>query len=176
MRRGERGFSLVELIISLGIIALVASAAGMVIFQVFKGTERNGDQMNLVRQVQNTGYWIGRDARMAEIINTDNLTPPDFLEMEWTEWDSDGDPTYYEVTYYFEELTDGVGRLKRNYWSSAGANEDTRIAGLIYYSPADTDNTTRASYQPPTLTLRVTGRFEQNIETREYLVSRRPDI
>ncbi len=176
MRRNEKGFTFVELIISLGIIALVGSATGMAIFQVFKGTERNGDQLNLVNQVQNVGYWVGRDARMAETINTDNLTPPDFLEMEWTEWDSDGDPTYYEVTYYFEELADGMGRLKRNYWSSAGANEDTRIAERIYYVPSDTDNTTRTSYQPPSLTLRVTSRFEDEIETREYLVSRRPDI
>ncbi len=34
--------------------------------------------MTVVRQVQNAGYWLSRDAQMAQSVNADNLTSPDF--------------------------------------------------------------------------------------------------
>ncbi len=58
MKRGERGFTLLELVVAAAIITLASGAAGIATFQVFKGTERNNNYMTAVRQVQNAGYWI----------------------------------------------------------------------------------------------------------------------
>ncbi len=176
MRNGEKGYTFIELIIAITIIMLVSGAASITIFQVLKGTEMNNTHMNAVRQVQNAGYWICRDARMAQSIDTDNVTPPDFIAFNWTEWDDQDEEIYHTATYSFEDLTDGTGKLKRTHWSSAGANEQTFIAQHIYYAPADPDDTSKASYQAPVLTLQLTSIVEDEMEVREYRIQRRPNI
>ncbi len=176
MKHGEKGFTLIELIIATTIMVLASGAAGAAIFQIFGGTERNSDHLTVVRQVQNAGYWISRDAQMAQSVITDNLTPPDFLILSWTEWDAAGDPTYHSARYSFEDLTDGIGKLKRSHWSSAGANEQTLVAQYIYYDPNDVDDTSKASYQSPVLTVQLTALLEGTLETREYKIKHRPNL
>jgi len=176
MRNGEKGYTLIELIIAITIMVLVSGAASIAIFQILKGTETNNTHMSAVRQVQNAGYWICRDARMAQSVNTDNLTPPNFIAFNWTEWDAQNEEIYHTATYFFEDLTDGIGMLKRTHWSSAGANEQTFIAKHIYYAPADPDDTSKASYQAPVLTLQLTSLVEDAMEVREYRIKHRPNI
>jgi len=72
-----------------------------------------------------------------------------------------------------EELTDGIGKLKRNHWSSAGADAQTLVAEYIYYDPSDVDNTSKVSYQEPVLTAQLTALYEENLETREYRIKHR---
>jgi len=175
MKHGERGFTLIELLVAMTIMVLASGAAGAAIFQIFGGTERNNDHLTVVRQVQNAGYWISRDTLMAHSVTTDNLTP-DFLILSWTEWDAAGDPIYHSTRYFFEDLTDGIGKLKRNHWSSAGANEQTLVAEHIYYNPSDSEETSKASYQSPELTIQLTALFEGARETREYRINRRPNL
>ena len=176
MRRSEKGYTLIELVVAVAIIVLVSGAASVTIFQVLKGTETNNSHMNAVRQVQNAGYWISRDASMAQSIETDNLTPPKFLIFSWTELDSEDQEIYHSATYSFEDLTNGVGKLKRSHWSTAGANEQTFIAQHIYYTPGDPDNTSKANYQPPVLTLQLASLVDEAREMREYRIKRRPNI
>ena len=173
MKHSEKGYTLIELLIAITIMVLVSGAAGAVIFQILRNIERNNDHITAVRQVQNAGYWISRDAQMAQNVTTDNLTPPDFLILNWTEWDDAGDPIYHSATYSFEELTDGIGKLKRGHWSSVGANEQTLIAEYIYYDPNDVDDTSKASYESPLLTVQLTALFKEILETREYKIKHR---
>ena len=176
MRRSEKGYTLIELIVAVAIIVLVSGAATVTIFQVLKGTEANNSHMNAVRQVQNAGYWIIRDAGMAQSIDTENLTSPDFLVFNWTEWDDENEEIYHSATYSFEDLTDGIGKLKRSHWSSAGTNEQTLVAQHIYYTPADPDNTSKADYQAPVLTLQIASLVDEVREIREYRIKHRPNI
>ncbi len=176
MKHGERGFSYIELIIAITIMVLASGAAGAAIFQIFGGTERNNNHLTVVRQVQNAGHWICRDAQMAQSVTTDNLTLPDFLILSWTEWDAAGDEIYHSARYFFEDLTDGIGKLKRNHWSSAGTNEQTLVARYIYYDPNDVDDTSKASYQSHVLTVQLTALFEETLETREYKIKHRPSL
>jgi len=173
MKLGEKGYTFIELVVAIAIIALVSGAAAIATFQVFKGTERNNNYMTAVRQVHNAGYWISRDTQMAQSVTADNLTAPGFLLLTWTEWDDAGAPTYHSVTYFFEDQTDGIGKLKRSHWSSAGASEQTLVAEYIYYNPDDPDNTSKASYQSPALTVQLTALSEEILETREYRINRR---
>ena len=176
MKQGEKGFSFIELIIAIGIMALISGAAAIATFQVFKGTERNNDYMTAVHQVQSAGYWISRDTQMAQGVKTDNLTSPDFLVLSWTVWDDNNDPIYHTATYFFEDVTDGVGKLKRRHWSSSGANEQTLIATHIYYAPDGPDDTSNVSYQDSVLTVQLTALSEKIMETREYKISHRPNF
>lgn len=176
MKQGEKGFVFVELLIALGIMALVVEATGMTIFQTMKSTQRNTNQITVIRQVQNAGYWISRDAQMAQSAKTENLTAPDFLILYWTMWDSEQNSIYHSVTYSIEAGTDGVGKLKRQHWSSDGINEWTLIADYIYCSASDTENTSKASYQNGELTVKLTALAGTVQETREYRITRRLDF
>ena len=177
MKQGEKGFSTIELLIALFIIGLIGFAATTTIFQVITCTERSNNHMTAVRQVQNAGYWISRDSQMAESVATDNLSAPDFIFLTWTERDYDGgDSTYHSVTYFFEGLSGGIGKLKRNHWSSIGANDDILVAEYIVYDPDDPVNTSNVSYQKPVLTVKVMALFEDASEAREYQASRRQNF
>ncbi len=177
MKQGKNGFTLIGLAVTLAITAIIGSAAATATFQIARSTGRNGNHMTAVRQVQNAGYHISHDAQMAESVIADNLTPPNFLVLNWTEQDYDGgDPTYHSVTYFIEGLSDGVGKLKRSHWSSAGASEETLIAEYIYYDLDDPENTSKPAYQSPVLTIRLVALYEETRETREYQVIRRPNF
>jgi len=174
MKSSERGYTLVELLIAITIIVMVAGTAGAAIFQVLKNTERNNDHIAATRQVQNASYWISRDTQIAvSVTAAGNLTLPDFLSLSWTNWDDDGNSIYHSANYTFEGLTDGLGKLKRNYGSSAGASEETLVAQYIYYDPDDVDATSNTSYENPVLTVTLTALIEGTMETREYKITRR---
>ena len=176
MKRSEKGFTYIELALAIAIIGLVSAVASAAIFQIFKDTERNNNHITAVRQVQNAGYWISRDTQMAQSVTADNLTPPDFLILSWTEWDADGDPIYHSTRYFFEDVTDGIGKLKRIHWSSAGTNEQTLIAEYIYSDSSDIDDSSKASYESPVLTVQLTALFEEFLEIKEYTIKRRPNL
>ncbi len=180
MKSSEKGFTLLELIVGVGIMALVAVAASAAIFQVLRSNDRNNDYLTAVRQVENAGFWISRDAEMAQIVYTDNQ-PPDFLVLKWAEWVPPTDQketaegTYYSVTYSFTRLTNGIGSLMRSHISSAsaGVSDNIVVASYIYYDLGDADNTSKASYESPVLTVQLTALVGQTRETREYRIKRR---
>ena len=176
MKPGEKGFTFIELVVALAIIVLASGAAAIATFQVCKGTERNNDYLTVVRQVQNASYWISHDTQTAQTVTADNLTSPNFLILNWTEWDEEDNPIYHSATYFFEDMTDGIGKLKRTHWSSAGANEQALIAEYIYYDPGNPDETSKVDYQSPLLTVQLTAIFEEAIETRECRVNNRPNL
>ncbi len=177
IKRDQGGFTLIELLVVMAIAALMVGAASMTTFQVTDITQRSNDHMTAVRQVQNAGYWISRDALMAEqvIVDSDPETA-DFLTVLWTEWDYGEDSIYHSVIYSFQDLSNGIGKLKRTHWSSAGANEQTLVAEYIYYNPDDPDNTTKVSYQSPVLTMQITASLGEAKETKEYRACGRPEF
>jgi len=131
--------------------------------------------MTAVRQVQNAGYWISRDALMAE--STDNVTtPPDFLILNWTEWDYDEDSIYHRVTYSFEDMPSGLKKLKRTHEINGEVSAQTLVAEYIYYNPDNPDNTTKASYESSVLTVQIAAAIGEANEIKEYRVWHRPNF
>ena len=179
MKRGERGFTLIELLLVIGLVALISGSASVTTIQVLTVTKSSNDYTIATRQVQTAGHWISNDALMAGnvVVDNDPLTA-EFLTLTWTEWDYYGEETiYHTVTYFFEDLSDGIGTLKRTYWSSAGASEQTLIAEYIYYTPDVPENTdTEAVYTTPVLTLQVVASLGEATEIRKYTIWRRPEF
>ena len=176
MREDEHGFITIELIVSILIMSMIALGAMMTTFQVIRVTANNGSHMTALQQVQNAGFWISRDALMADNVTTENLSGTNFLVLSWTEVDDSDNTTDHSVTYFFEELSGGIGILKRNHSSSAGLNNETLVAQYICYDPADPVNTSNVSYVSPSLTLKLVAIFGNASETREYQVSCRPKL
>jgi len=176
MSRSERGFTLIEVLVATAVVALIAGAATMSVFQVINGTERSNEHITAVDHVQNAGCWITRDTRMAETVSTDNLTPPDFLILKWTDWGYGKDSVYHSVIYSLEDVSEGIGRLKRTHQDSVGTEEQILVAEYIYYDPNDPGNTTEASYEEPVLTVKIVALFEDAEEVRDYKIYHRPNF
>lgn len=85
-RGEERGFTLIELIIAVALMALIVAAASYSILEIMNINTRNTDHMIAVRQVQDAGYWVSHDTYMAnQIMETSgNQSSPDILlELQW---------------------------------------------------------------------------------------------
>jgi len=176
MKTRQMGFTLVELLVAISIMAAIGATASMALDQVNRGTEYSNNSITVVQQVQNAGYWISRDVQKAHSIIAENLTAPEFLIINWTEWDEHDNPIYHTVKYLIEDLNDDIGKLTRNHWSSDGVNQKTLIAEYIYYQPGDTGNTSRVYYTNPEITLKLTAIFEKKQESREYRIMRRSTL
>ena len=80
----QKGFTLVELLISLAITAVISSAITLSISQVFSVSIASKNRMEAVKQVENGLHYINRDAQMASsIVPTSNDFP---LILTWNEW------------------------------------------------------------------------------------------
>lgn len=115
MKQGEKGFTLIEVTVVVFIMALIAGAATMTIAQVLGITEHSNDRTTAVRQVQSAGYWISRDALMAQTVTTDDDpgTPElEFITLEWTAWENSD---VHKIVYTLEDMPDGLKKLKRQH-------------------------------------------------------------
>ena len=115
MKRGEKGFTLIEVLVVTFIMALIASGATMTIAQVLGVTKSSNDRTTAIRQVQSAGYWISRDSLMAQSVTTDNdpETPElEFITLSWTAWENSD---VHKVVYTFEDMPTGLKKLKRQH-------------------------------------------------------------
>jgi prepilin-type N-terminal cleavage/methylation domain-containing protein len=58
LKKGEKGFTLLELLIGIALIALITTGITMAISQTFTGSTRSSNHMVAVRQAQEAGYWV----------------------------------------------------------------------------------------------------------------------
>jgi len=80
MMKGERGFSLVELLITVAITGLIVSFLGAAIYQIITVTEYGNDKMIAMHELQNAAHWVSLDGQMARTASGGNelvLTLPD---------------------------------------------------------------------------------------------------
>ncbi|MBN2074453.1 MAG: prepilin-type N-terminal cleavage/methylation domain-containing protein [Dehalococcoidales bacterium] len=176
MRKKELGFTLIELMIAISIMALASVAAGMAIYQVFGGTEGNNDRMTALHQVQNAGYWISRDTQMAISVNTtDTLTFPDFLHIGWTEWDDAGTPTYHLINYTLENGSNNLYSLKRMHTVIGGSTEEVMVADYIFYQ-SGTEYSSNTSSNNTNINVNITSIYDETRESREYRIKRRAGL
>ena len=172
MKQGEKGFAFIELIVALAIITLIGSATATATLQVLKGTGRNNDHVTAVCQVQNVGYRISRDIQMAQSVSADNLTPPDFLILSWTEGNS-GDK--YKVVYTLEALPEsGAKILLRNQSINGEASNTLLVAQYIDPDPEKTKCEFANGILSLTVTATVGNGSLKESETRTYELIPRP--
>ena len=133
IHRNQRGFTIIELLIAFALTGIVAGATTTAIVQVFDGSARSSNHMTAVRQVQNAGYWVSRDAQMAETVVTTGATGFP-LTLTWIEWDS-GDA--HQVVYSLVDMSGGLKNLQRQHTCVALGLDETGIMAQYI----DPDNT-----------------------------------
>jgi prepilin-type N-terminal cleavage/methylation domain-containing protein len=160
LKTSERGFTLVELLVGIGIAVLVVGAASATVITMTRLSPSSADWAVSLRQVQNAGYFISRDIQMSQgdiIVGDGN---PAFLTVTQP---TDPD-TSITVIYEFEDMPGGLKRLMRNVDGQPGL-----IAEYIYYDPeGDPDHSTRVISDQNPITLQITAGLGEATVTREY--------
>lgn len=66
LTKGEKGLTLLELLIGIGLIALISTGIAMTVSQTFTGSTRSSNHMVAVRQAQEAGYWVSYHVSSAQ--------------------------------------------------------------------------------------------------------------
>ena len=108
MRRAERGFTLVELLVSLAIAALIVGVLGTFIVQTLNLTTSGNDRLLVTDDLRTAGAWLTQDAQMADL--TSSTAVATTLVLSWTDVYS-GVNVGYQSTYAVSgsELLRGYG-------------------------------------------------------------------
>ncbi len=170
MKRGERGFTAIEVLVAMAIVALIAGGAAMATVQIVQGAERTSDRMIAVRHAQSTGYWVSNDALMAQKIDIGDdpeTEDVEFITVYWKDWET-GET--HEIRYICLDSSGGLKKLERKHltrdkdWVEI-ENKVTFVADNIY--------TANFSAQDGGWRLTVEARSGTRSETREYEISQR---
>ena len=159
----EKGFTLLEAVIGIGIMALIVVAIATATTTLLLNHGQAAEQNTVLPQVQNAGHWITRDVQTARNITaTDPNGFPLSLRVP-IDMDENND---YSVNYTFNGT-----RLKRKvYDSSETLLSETLIADYID-SGNTTFNTLNATLNLYQLTVRAVK--DKGGLTRIYEISQR---
>jgi len=159
MHRGERGFTLIELLVAIALAGLVTAGITFAINQVLTINTRASNHMICVRQVQQAGKEVSKDALQAQDVTYTN-NPGFHLNLTWTDWGG----VVNNITY----TIDGDKLVRSDH-----VGPDRVIAEYI-----DTAHTSCEPVGPlPTrgvLRFTVTAAVGTESETRVYEVEPRP--
>ncbi len=83
-RRGERGFGLVELLISLAITGTILSTLGMTLVATIKDSAAGRDQQSATHQLQDGLFWLNQDTQSA-VVTQSTIAANDAV-LQWTDY------------------------------------------------------------------------------------------
>ncbi len=133
MMKNERGFTLVELLITTAITGIIVSFLGTAIFQIFTITEYGNDKLTAMHELQNAAHWFHLDGQKAF---TANVTDGLLLTI------SDNSSITYTVNGTALRRTTGESQmtLAQNISSANFSIENRIITMTITSSPEGRDN------------------------------------
>ena len=164
--KNEKGFTIMELLISLVVMAIVAASAGVSITQAFHVTWKNNDMATATRQAQNAGYWISHDAVMAAGIIGDDPATLDVVETVTLGWNNLATSEVHKVRYVLVP-EGGHNRLRRQYVIRDYDGIETTKTTFV----AENIDSLSGSWDGKAWKLTVTASANAKTITREYQVT-----
>lgn len=161
MHRGQRGITLVEMLVVVAIVGLISAGIATLISRTITGSAPTSDQMILVRQVQQAGTEVQTDIIQAQWVMSESGHKDGFPLRLW--WKTDG--TENDVRYEI----DGTDLLRTH-------NGQTRRVARHIASASIAPAPYPSRHPGGMLTFTVTASFDgQDEETRIYTVEPRPN-
>ena len=176
LKKGEKGFTMVELLIAILLTGIVATAITGTILYVLNVNFSTANRMTAVRQVRNVGFWISPDVQMAQCVEPGG-SPGFPLTLTWKDLATNDT---HEVTYTLENMPSGdFKRLQREH---IGPDPPSITIVAEYIDPAETscvwdcgcDCFWNCDWDDAWLTFEVTATVGGQSETRVYEVKPRP--
>lgn len=183
--RGQRGFTLIEMLVVVVLIGIIAAGIAMTISQVMAVNSRTSSKMVALRQVQQAGDRVSKDVLQASGVNPDSADGTGFpLELTipyWTYNATGGlEMSQYKVVYKLVE-----DELRREYYSDINGEPDftTIVAQYIIRFDPDTleiktsfrlDESDGGGGSTVAYIFEVTASVGLYTETREYEIKPRP--
>lgn len=103
LNRNQAGFTLIEFVMALAITTIISGVITATIFQVISGSGRTNNHMIAIRQAQEAGFEISRDAQQAQSVTLadEAVDDPDGsrfpLVLTWTDWDGNSNTVNYKI-------------------------------------------------------------------------------
>lgn len=173
MKGNQKGVAVVEVMIAMVVTAVIVPAVVMTVLQSMRIGERNNSYITAQSQVQNSGYWITRDAAMAqEVTNDDAETPTvEFITLLWTNW-ATGDT--HRIAYLLQDSSGGLKKLTRqevitNADNMEIGNSTMHVAGYLVPDPT-------FSVSGNLWTLALTADFGSQTASGEYEIRPRANL
>ena len=132
-KKGEKGFTLLELIIAIAITSLITTGVTTAIYQTFTLSTRTSNHMVAVREVQEAGYWLSLYAYMASDIEItgDSGFP---MTLRWIDFETN---KKHKIIFSLNE-TDGGLRGKYYISGNLSSVETGKIPVLEFVDPDET--------------------------------------
>jgi prepilin-type N-terminal cleavage/methylation domain-containing protein len=171
LHNGLKGFTLVELLVAIAIAGLITAGISVAIMQVLTINTRASNHMIAVRQVQQAGKEVSKDALQAQPDKIDDDPSEAFVVLNWTDWEGANNTVVY--TLHPMASRPDLATLERIHT----VNNVTQATALpVVAEYIDPDQTSCVwNVTAGTLVFKVTARVGTEIETRIYEIEPRPD-
>ncbi|UCC17069.1 MAG: type II secretion system protein [Dehalococcoidales bacterium] len=93
----QRGMTLVEILLALGISGVIIGALGASIYTIMSVTGRGNAEISVLRDIQSASHWISNDSRMARDVTLIGGVPANGMVLSWN--DSQGNPHSSNYTH-----------------------------------------------------------------------------
>ena len=172
----QRGFTLVELLVAIAIASVITAGITFAVMQLLTINTRASNHMVAIRQVQQAGKEVSKDALQTQSVNTTGSA--DFLTLNWIGWAAGNTTgTNHTIIYTLISMpSGGLKRLQRKDYVDSTLNSTTIVAEHIDDTLVTGQARTRCEWDSVkrVLTLTVTATVGTASETRIYQVEPRP--
>ncbi|MBI2830153.1 MAG: prepilin-type N-terminal cleavage/methylation domain-containing protein [Chloroflexi bacterium] len=107
---GQKGFTILEIIIGLAVTAMLATTVAAAIPTVMKWAPRQGNKLGVEEDLTFARYWLTRDTNAAESYTS--LTAPQYGYLQWRDFRAESMVTY-KVTYSYDAASASLIREER---------------------------------------------------------------
>ena len=160
MKRGRKGFTLVELLLALAIMGVIVVAIAMTTITLVRNSKVAADHHIVLQQVHTASHSISRDVEMGKDVTLSDPTGFPLIIVIPVDNDENND---YSVHYLFDD-----NKLKRRiYDSSNNLISETLIGECI------AENTTCIALEPGVYKLDIRASRGETAVTMSYELSQR---